>query len=143
MSPLSGPACPDPAPAAATPCVRVDVFRTMPDRSRCRAATDADLLRQLLGMNRSGRACDRDRGDGCGKSSSACCRSPWLDRWADSDDENVDTTFSNDGISTAIDGWSPNDCIQDAVSGDGYVTPWYRGHPDTPAGQWRPTTAAS
>lgn len=119
-------------------CVRSDVFRLAPDRPYRSGATLGapipTLFGPLIGITQQ-----RVRATATAEVASGNmvrCMLPFAvaDRWSDSFDENVNTTwFANDGqhlVGDPIGGWSPNDRYQDAAGGgtDSYTAPYHTGH---------------
>ena len=119
-------------------CVRVDVFRSAPDRpyrsSTTLGAPIPTLFGPLIGITQQ-----RVRATATAEVASGNmvrCMLPFAiaDRWGDAFDENVNTThFANDGAhlqGNPVGGWSPNDLYQDASGGgnDFYTAPYHPGH---------------
>lgn len=122
---LSGPGS-SIAPCDEVPgCVRVDVYRNMPDRA---GVTRGDALptyfAALVGLTEQGvRATATAQVTPGGNQVNCLLPFAVIDRWADNFDENIDTTyFANDGLNGTA-GWTPNDRFQPA-SGDIYIPPY-------------------
>ena len=110
-------------------CVRVDVYRHMPDRY------DATLTRgnalptffgRLVGVLDQGVRATATAQTAAGNLVRCLLPFAVADRWADATDENIDlTTYDYDGkhqVGDPIGGWSPNDLYQDAAGGG---SDWY------------------
>jgi len=111
-------------------CVRVDVFRNLPDRPERGGAVLGTALptffARMLGINAQGvRATATAR---TANGNNIRCLLPFavIDRWADNYDDSVVTTyFPNDG-DTGTAGWTSNDEYQPPALGhtDSYVGPY-------------------
>lgn len=107
-------------------CVRVDVYRNMPDREgTMRGAPLPTFFGHLIGLTEQGVRATATAETANGNSIKCLLPFAVIDRWADNHDENVDTTyFANDGITNpGVDGWTPNDRYQPA-NGDVYIGPY-------------------
>lgn len=119
-------------------CVRVDVFRNMPDRPERGGAIRGNpiptFVAPIVGIREQGVRATATAEVASGNM--VRCMLPFAiaDRWADAFDENVNTThFANDGAhlqGNPVGGWSPNDLYQDALGGgtDYYTPPYAAGH---------------
>jgi hypothetical protein len=110
-------------------CVRVDVFRGMPDRSGStvpRGALLPTFFGKIIGINSQGVRATATAQTANGNSIRCLLPFAVIDRWEDNYDENVDPTyFPNDG-SPGTAGWTQNDMFQPAALGhtDVYVAPY-------------------
>jgi len=135
-----GPSCtiaPIPPCGPQPGCVRVDVFRNAPGRPPETAILGAPIptfFGPMIGVTQQ-----RVRATATAEVASGNmvrCMLPFAvaDRWSDSFDENVNTSwFANDGnhlLGDPVGGWSPNDLYQDAAGGgtDSYTPPYHTGH---------------
>ena len=119
-------------------CVRVDVFRNTPDRpyrsTTILGTPIPTFFAPLIGVTNQGVRATATAEIASGNM--VRCMLPFAvaDRWSDSFDENVNTTwFANDNrhlFGDPIGGWSPNDLYQDAAGGgtDTYTAPYHPGH---------------
>jgi hypothetical protein len=105
-------------------CVRVDVFRNMPDRAGVTRGTALPtFFGHLVGVGQQGVRATATAEAGAGNQIQCLLPFAVIDRWADNYDENVDTTyFPNDG-QTGTDGWTPNDHYQEWRSAKTPVKP--------------------
>ena len=113
-------------------CVRVDVMRNMPDRLNVvRGAPLPTYFAQLVGLSNQGVRATATAEVSSGNQIKCILPFTVADRWADSTDENVDTsTYTYDGDHASgdpVNGWSPNDLYQDTLNVppglDTYVPP--------------------
>lgn len=111
-------------------CVRVDVYRNMPDRyspGTTRGNPLPTFFAHIVGLADQGVRATATAETAAGNLVRCLLPFAVADRWADATDEMVDTsTYSYDGrhlIGDPIGGWSPNDLYQDASVGglDWYV----------------------
>jgi hypothetical protein len=118
-------------------CVRVDVFRNMPDRQgTVRGAPIPTYFAHLVGLTAQGVRATATAETQAGNNVKCLLPFAVADRWSDGTDENIDIThYANDGdhnppVSDPIKGWSPNDLYQDASEGgiDFYTPPYHAGH---------------
>jgi hypothetical protein len=95
-------------------CVRVDVFRNMPDRgSVMRGDAIPTFFGHLVGVGQQGVRATATAETAAGNQIQCLLPFAVIDRWADNYDANVDTTyFANDGLSGTA-GWTPNDGFQE------------------------------
>ena len=105
-------------------CVRVDVYRNMPDRyspSTIRGNPLPTFFAQVVGLGDQGVRATATAQTAAGNFVRCLLPFAVADRWGDATDENVDTaTYSYDGEhlnGNPIGGWSPNDLYQDTAGG--------------------------
>jgi hypothetical protein len=118
-------------------CVRVDVFRNEPDLNGVmRGAALPVFFGRLFGLTQQGVRATATAQTANGNSIKCMLPFAVIDRWSDTYDDKVDTTyFPNDGLSGTA-GWTQNDEFQ-STNGDTYVGP-YDGNPDHTG--WRVNT---
>jgi hypothetical protein len=119
-------------------CVRVDVYRNMPDRytNASRGNPLPTYFAKLVGLVDQGVRATATAETTAGNQVRCLLPFAVADRWSDSTDEFVGT-YANDGLHLAsppnpIGGWSPNDKFWDGSAGysgtDSYVPPYHPGH---------------
>jgi hypothetical protein len=108
-------------------CVRVDVFRNMPDRPERGDAPLGDpiptFFGRMVGITEQGVRATATAQIGSGNA--VRCMLPFavMDRWADNYDPTPDTTYwSNDPLPGTA-GWTPNDQYE-STQGDVYIGPY-------------------
>jgi hypothetical protein len=121
-------------------CVRVDVYRNMPDRydpNTIRGNVLPTFFGRLVGVLDQGVRATATAETTAGNQVRCLLPFAVADRWSDSTDEFVGT-YANDGLHLAsppnpIGGWSPNDKFWNGVDpsypgDDTYVPPYNSGH---------------
>jgi len=109
-------------------CVRVDVYRNMPERDNSGTILGNPIptfFGHLVGISEQGVRATATAETAAGNSIRCLLPFAVMDRWADNHDENPDPTyFANDPITNpGIDGWSMNDMFQPG-NGDVYIAPY-------------------
>jgi hypothetical protein len=104
---------PIPPCGAAEGCVRVDVFRNLPDRAGVtRGAAIPTFFGHLVGVSQQGVRATATAWTASGNS--VQCMLPWgvIDRWSDNFDENKDPTYWPEDPLPGTAGWTSNDRYQ-------------------------------
>ena len=117
-------------------CVRVDVYRNMPDRydtNLTRGNPLPTFFSQLVGVLDQGVRATATAETASGNLVRCLLPFAVADRWSDGTDENIDTaTYDYDGdhlTGDPIGGWSPNDLYQDGPGElDFYNAPYVEDH---------------
>ena len=116
---ISFPPCPPGTPGPPDTCIRVNIYRDV--------VKDAlpTFFARLFGRMSQGVRATATAQIATGNQLECLLPFAVIDRWSDSFDDNVDTTyFANDGTtSPGVDGWTSNDDFQ-PTSGDTYIAPY-------------------
>jgi hypothetical protein len=114
-------------------CVRVDVFRNMPDRTgNLRGDPIPTFFAHMLGISDQGVRATATAEVQAGNQIRCLLPFAVADRWSDATDT-PPQTYANDGLhlppdNNPIGGWSPNDLFDTAPGNDTYVPPYHPGH---------------